>query len=1078
MQIKSQNVILISKVGGVLLLLLFLGTGILKAQQLTPSMYKALHYRFIGPGGNRISAITGVPGNANVDYVGAASGGIWKTTDGGANWKPIFDNQDVQSIGALAIPKGRPHTIWAGTGESFVRSNVAIGDGIYKSTDGGKTWKHMGLTKSGRIGRIVIDPNNPKVVYACAQGKDYGPQQQRGVFRTMDGGKTWKRVLFVNKHTGCSGLTIDKNNPNILFAGMWQFHIKTWGEFSGGPGSGVFVSRDGGDHWKRLTAKNGLPKSPLGKIDVEVAPNNSNRVYALIQTGSGRKGSFFRSDDGGHHWHVVNHSRLIDERPDYFTRMMVDPDNYRTVYFMDNWMYVTRDGGNTIKQLRWGGDNHVMWADPKNPDRMMIGTDVGLFITKNRGRSWNHIILPIGQMYHVAVDRSVPYHVYSNMQDDESVMGPSDNLGGYGIPSSIWHTTAGCESGFSYPDTVSHRWVWGTCYSGEVERYDRKTGHTESVTPWPDKSLDSPPKVLKYRWNWTPPLAISPTDHNKVYVGSQYVHMTTNGGQSWKVISPNLTRDDTTHMNGSGGLNPPDNLGAFYWGTLFAIAASPVQSGVIWAGSNDGLVHVTKNGGKTWQNVTGNIPDLPPYGTVSSIDPSPFNAGTAYITVDFHQMNNRKPYIYKTTDFGKKWTKITDGIPHSVFSYVHNVKEDPNRKGLLFAGTENGIYVSFNDGKHWQPLQNNLPHVPVSWITVQPKFHDLVISTFGRGLYILDDITPLEQTSSKVLSSDAHLFNPRPAYRFRKTQKTRGSTNDHSRGRNPRYGASINYYLKNKSSKPVTIKIKNQSGQVIRKLHGSSSKGINRVWWNLRYPHTDRVKLRTTPASHPHIWEENRFRGKKTRQIHHWGIAQAERGPLVNPGKYTVQLKVGDKTMAQSLTVKKDPDTQASLNDIQEETAMWMSVYHDINHVVKMINQIERIRKQIENLPVYLTDNSDSTQIMQHAHALDQKAHAVENQLFQKYLANGVEKTYPAQLKLYLKFVWFAGEIGTGAGDVAGDPDYPPTKQQKQVFSKLSQQLNKAESDYEQLLNQTVPDFNKTVEKYGVHTIVIPNQSK
>jgi len=1049
--------------------LLLVGFTNLRAQQLDSQAFSSMRYRFIGPGGNRVSAVAGEPGNPHVYYAGAASGGLWKSTDGGTHWKPIFDDQNVQSIGSIAISKKRPHTLWVGTGEPFIRSNVSIGNGIYKSTDGGETWHHMGLRKTGRIGRIEIDPRDNDVVYACAQGTDYGPQPERGVFKTTDGGKTWKKILSVDEHTGCSGLDMDNNNPDILFAGMWQYYLKTWGQFSGGPGSGVFVTRDGGDHWKRLTPEDGLPHSPLGKIDVAVAPSNSNRVYALIETGG--RGSLWRSNDGGHRWYNVSRSRLINERPHYYTRMLVDPEDAETVWFPSNSVWGTSDGGETIERLHWGGDDHDMWADPTNRNRMMIGDDGGLLISENHGKSWDRIVLPIGQMYHVAVDDDIPYHVYSNMQDDGSVMGPSNNLGGYGIPSSIWHSTAGCESGFSIPDTVSDRWVWAGCYSGEVEVYDRKTKHKRSVTPWPDKSLDSPAKVLKYRWNWTQPIAISPNDHNKVYVGSQYVHMTTDRGQHWKVISPDLTLNDTTRMGSSGGLTP-DNLGVEYWGTLFAIAESPVKAGVIWAGSNDGLVHVTTNGGESWQNVTKNIPDLPKYGTISNIEPSHFKAGKAYISVDFHQVDNRDPYIYKTSDYGKHWTKITDGIKHSMLSYVHNVAEDPHRPGLLFAGTENSLYMSLDDGEHWQSFQNNLPPAPVTWITVQPEFHDLVLSTKGRGLYIMDNITPLEQLDKNITKDDSYLFKPRDAYRFRSIRQYRGSADDLSRGKNPRYGASINYYVGSDNSKPVQISILNASGDVVRQLHGSGSKGIHRVWWNLRYPDTKEVKLRTTPDSHPHIWEEKRFNGDKTREIYHWGISEPKRGPLVAPGQFTVRMKIGDKTTTRTLNVLKDPNTQGSLADVQAETDMWMNVYHDINHVVDMINRIEVIRKQIENLPDYIHGRADSDEIIKHANVLDRKAHSVENKLFQKYLAAGDTKTYPDQLKLYLKLVWFAGEVGTGAGDVAGDPGYPPTSQEKEVYDLISKRLDKANSEFNELMNQEVSAFNQWAEQQGIGLVI------
>ena len=1039
------------------------------AQQLDPSHLQQLRYRFIGPGGNRVSAVVGEPGNPNVYYVGAASGGVWKSTDAGAHWWPVFDSTDVQSIGSIAIDPGRPHTVWVGTGEPFIRSNVSLGDGIYRSTDGGRTWSHLGLEATGRIGRIVIDPRDPDRVYACAMGRGYGDQPERGVYRTEDGGRTWTKVLFVDEHTGCSGLALDPHDPDVLFAGMWQFVIHTWGQNSGGPGSGVFVTRDGGDHWSRLGPQDGLPPSPVGKIDVAVARSDPARVYALIETGG--KGSLWRSDDGGRRWRIVSWNRLIDERPHYYTRMLVAPDDAGTVWFPSNYMYVTHDGGETIQRVPWGGDDHDMWADPHDPRRMMIGYDGGVMISVDRGRSWNPIVLPIGQMYHVAVDDRVPYFVYSNMQDDGSVRGPSNSLTGGGISSAIWTTTAGCESGFTWPDTVSGRWVWGGCYSGEVERFDLKTGHRQSVSPWPDKSLDSPAKVLRYRWNWTQPIALSPEDPSHVYVGSQVVHETTDGGRSWKVISPDLTLDDTSRMGSSGGLTP-DNLGVEYGGTLFAIAESPLEAGVIWAGSNDGLVHVTRDGGAHWTNVTPDIPDLPPWGTISNIDPSLHQKGKAYISVDFHQVDDRRPYIYETDDYGKSWKKLSGGIPASPLSYVHVVREDPVRAGLLYAGTEDALYVSPDDGAHWTRLMSGLPPAPVTWLTVQSHFHDLVVATKGRGLYILDDISPLEQLTPAVLASRAHLFRPRDAYRFRTVSTPRGVPNDRSRGRNPPYGADLDYFLKSKAKGPVRVTITDDSGRVVRRLTGRGEAGIDRVWWDLRYPPTDEVELRTTPAAHPHIWEEKRFRGKKTREIYHWGIEPPKRGPLVNPGTYTVTVVADGDTLTAPLTVLKDPNTAGTLDDVRAQTKLWKAVYDDIDAVVSMINRTEVVRKQIEDLPVSLQGRADSATVMEAARAVDDSALAVEDLLFQRYLAAADVKTYPAEMKLYLKLVWLAGEVGDGAGDVAGSPDLAPTTQDVEVFHLLEGRLEEARTEFDHLMGTTVPAFNAAMDAKGIGLVV------
>ncbi|HXF05439.1 MAG TPA: sialidase, partial [Blastocatellia bacterium] len=823
--------------------------------QQVPISFEALRYRYIGPVGNRVTSIVGVPGQPNIYYAGAASGGIWKTTDGGVTWQPIFDDQPVSSIGSLAVAPSDPNIVWAGTGEDCIRSHISIGNGIYKSLDAGKTWMHMGLEKTGRIGRIVIDPQNPDIVLACALGHAYGPQPERGVFRTTDGGKTWERTLFVDENTGCSDIAMDPNNPRILFAGMWQLEIHTWGRESGGPGSGLYMSRDGGVTWKRLTGR-GLPTREVGKIAVAVAPSNSNRVYAIIETGDGvpwkgketDRGTLWRSDDGGETWRVVSYDHYVNGRAHYYSHLAVAPDNENEVYFLTAAFSVSFDGGQTINPVppgsSPGGDNHEMWIDPKNPNRMAVANDGGVSLSTTRGRTWQRIQLPIAQMYHVTVDNQIPYYVYGNRQDGPSTRGPSNSrLMGFGgspgiIPRGEWHSVGGGESGWATPDPVDPNIIWSSAsgsgsVGGIVVRYDERTRQARNVEVWPDSTIGWPAAELKYRFVWTFPLTISPHDHNTVYVGSQYVHRTTDGGQSWQVISPDLTSNDKSRQQISGGLTP-DNIGVEYAPVVFAIAESPREKGVIWAGTNDGLVHITRDGGRTWTNVTANIPNLPPWGTVSNIEPSRHQAGKAYITVDFHQVNNRDPYVYKTTDYGKTWKLITNGIPRSPLSYAHCIREDPVRPGLLYLGTENALYVSFDDGENWQPLQMNLPHAPVYWLVVQEHFNDLVVATYGRGFWILDDITPLQQLTPQVLAAEAHLFAPRPAYRFHPITPPMMMSNDPTAGQNPPYGASINYYLKSVPSGDVTIRILDARGQLVRTLQGTKQAGLNRVWWDLR----------------------------------------------------------------------------------------------------------------------------------------------------------------------------------------------------------------------------------------------------
>lgn len=1044
-----------------------------------PDPYAALAYRFIGPPGNRVSAVVGVPGDPNTCYAGGASGGVWKSTDAGIHWRPIFDGEPAQSIGSIAIAPSDSNVIWVGMGETFIRSNVSLGNGIYKSTDAGKTWTHMGLEKTGRIGRVIVDPRNPDVVFAAALGTCYGPQQERGVYRTMDGGKTWERVLFVDENTGASDLSMDATNPRILFAGTWQIDIKTWGRKSGGPGSGVFVSKDGGTTWKRIE-KHGLPDPPLGKIAVNVAPSDPQRVYALIETG--QKGSLWRSNDGGENWKLVSSSRLLNERPHYYTRMLVMPDNANEVYFPSNGMGATWDGGETSEQVRWGGDNHDMWADPKDARRMMIGNDGGVLISTTRGRQWNSMRLPIGQMYHVAADNRIPYMVYGQMQDDGSMRGPSNSRGGGRISPALWTSTAGCETGWATPDPVDPDIVWGGCYAGIVERWDAKTGMSRSVSPWPERTMGANAGEVKLRMNWTFPIAISPHDHNTVYVGSQNIQSTSDGGQTWKAISPDLTLNDKSMHGDSGGLTV-DNLSVEYAGVVYSIAESPKEKGVIWAGTNDGVVQVTRDGGGHWSNVTPALRGLPPRGTVDSVDPSPFDGATCYVSFDLHQVNNRDPFIFKTSDYGKTWKAIASNIPKSPLSYVHVVREDPHRKGLLYAGTENALYVSFDDGGRWEPLQGKLPHAPVYWLVVQPHFHDLVVGTYGRGFFILDDVTPLEQLTDAVRASPAHFFEPRPAYRFRFVSQPNLAPAGLARGDNPPYGATLNYWLKEpvkvaagsddkedagKSRKPpVEITILDASDEKIRILKGTNKAGINRVVWDLRYQSSEEVRLRATPAGNPHVWEEKRFRGKDNRGVYYYGISALRAGPLVLPGTYTVQLSVDGKDFTQKLVVKKDPNSAGTEADVAASTKLSVQIWRDTSTTARMINRIEWTRRQIEDFQKMLKAGKAPAADIDAAKDIEKKARAVEDDLLQPTLAEADLKSFRGPLKLYLSLLWLQAEVGPGAADVSGNADLAPTQPERDVYDLLAGCLSETRKKYDELYEKAIPAFNEAMRAKG-----------
>ncbi len=1017
-----------------------------------PDPIDAFRFRFVGPqAGNRIASIAGVPGDINIYYAGAASGGIFKSNDGGFNWTPIFDDQPVTAIGSLAVAPSNPEIVWAGTGEAWaIRDSDVMGNGIYKSVDAGRTWQHMGLDETGRIGRLVIHPTNPNIVFACALGRMTGPQQERGVYRTTDGGAHWERVLFVNENTGCSGLSMDAKNPSVIFAGAWQSEMHTYGEYSGGPGSGVFVSRDGGSTWNRV-ADAGLPHSPLGKIDVAVAPSNSNRVYALIQTAD--QGSLWRSDDGGTNWKAVNWDRALIGRAGYYIHLAVSPSNDKEVMVANSSFHVSIDAGETFRaQNNYGGDTHDIWWDSSNADRFVITHDAGMNITTSHGRGFNRVTLPIGQMYHVSVDNQTPYFFYTNMQDSTTMRGPSTQIGfgGFGrSPEPFWDRgMGGCESGFTYADPTDPNIVWATCYGDEVTRCDARTKLARSVSPW-KHTLDSPPDEAKYRCHWTAPLAIDPFDHNTVYFGCQVIFRTTNGGDSWKVISPDLSTQDPTRNAPSGGI-VGDNLGQFYGEVVFAIAPSTIQKGLIWAGTNDGKIWYTKDAGAHWNDVTKNVTGIPVWGTVTSIQPSFFDAATAYASVDAHLMDNRDPFVFKTTDFGAHWTNITSNLPHHTLSYVRVIAEDPNCKGLLFAGTGNALYYSLDDGGHWVNQQTGLPHAPVSWAVVQKQTHDLVVSTYGRGIYILDDITPLEQMARGAGDTSVSLFQPRETVRIL------------GGGR-----AFVNYKLKN-PAKSVQAEILDANGKVVRTLRPGTREGLNRVQWDLHYDAPTFIALRTTPPENPHIWEEPRFRGQSTRPITHWGAAQAEVGPVAAPGKYTVKLTVDGEQYSQSFEVVRDPGATGSNADLQSQVNFQLKIRDDINNVSQMVNLIEVMRKQMQDMETKFAPDSSKADLLKTINAMDQKMQTVEYKLVSKALTTSDDKYFIAAYKVYFDLIWLNGEVGTGAGDVAGGANYAPTETARGLLADIEKDLATAKAEYTALMDRDVPTFNRTMVSNGL----------
>ena len=1003
------------------------------AESINADHFKNLKFRFIGPDGNRAIAVAGISSDHNTYFVGAASGGLWRTKNNGISWKPIFDDQDVSSVSALAVSQKDPNIVWAGTGETFlIRPAHAIGDGIYKSTDGGDTWTNMGLEKTARIGRIVIHPTNPNIVYVAALGHAHGPQKERGIYRTTDGGKSWEHVLFINENTGGIDIAIDLNNPNFLLASMWEIHINSWGLNSGGESGGVFISRDGGDSWERQD-KNGLPGGkgkPVGKVAIAISQSNPNTMYALCEESHP---GLYRTDNGGKSWQLVTRNHTLAERAPYYMRMAVDPDNPEKIYVLNVQFSISEDGGKTIKSgYRAGGDNHDIWIDPEDGNRIMVAHD-GCASIANDGKTFKRVVLPIAQMYHAHVDNQIPYNVYGNRQDGYSYRGPS-NSRERGISLGHWRAFGGCESGFGIPDPNDNNIIWSGCYDGGLEVFDVRTGHARNVRVWPEAAYGWTPKELKYRWHWSFPIHIS--EHkNAVYVGSQYVHRSTDLGQSWEVISPDLTLNLKSHQESSGGI-AIDNLMTFDGSVLFAITESPLKQGLIWVGSNDGQIHLTKNGGRSWDNLTENI-DMPPWGTISNIETSRYYKGTAYISVDFHQMGDFDPYIYKTEDYGKSWKRISSDIPKSYSSFVHVVREDHQTPGVLYAGTDNGVYVSVDDGAHWIRIKNNLPPAPVYWISLQEHFDDMIIGTYGRGVFILDDISPFRELA-KANKEKVNFMPVQDAYRFQTIQSMKNDGTSLIRGQNPSYGANLDFFLPDTNAKEISIAIQDMNGNEIRKLTPrKTTRGVNRVMWDLRYEKTKTAKLKVNPRGVDWVtYNKDGWRPLRTWDI---DVNSGKLGPKAVPGNYKAILNVDGKEVTKSFTLLKDPNTAGTIKDIKAQFKFLMTIRETINENVALINKVEDLRFSLQN--DYETKDQEKA-----ARDMDVRLYEIESHLFDVKLTGAREDAFRNPTKIY-------GRLSALGSDLTRyGADFKPTNQQVEVYEVLSDRLKKQQAAFDVLM--------------------------
>ncbi|MYG47988.1 MAG: sialidase [Gemmatimonadales bacterium] len=1048
--------------------------GPLGGQQLASRHYDGLRARHIGPVGFRVASVAGVPGDPSTYFAGAATGGIWKTDDAGLHWRPVFDDQPVHSIGALAVASTDHAIVWAGTGETSIRSNVSIGNGVWKSTDGGESWAHMGLEGTGRVGRILIHPADADIVYVAALGHAYAESGERGVYRTRDGGASWERILFVDPGTGAYDMVMDPANPRKIFATMWDIDLKTWKRDSGGPGSGLHLTMDGGDTWTRLRG-NGLPTGTLGKIAVCMSSSDSDRVYALIETSDGvpmvgyetDTGELWRSDDGGRTWRLVNHSHDLATRQAYYTRCGVSSGDRDEVYFLSSSFAVSRDGGESYTLYHFlrgphgrqpsspGYDHHDIWIDPEDPNRAIIGGDMGVHITENGMASWFRVQLPVAQSYHVTVDNAIPYNVMGNLQDGPSVHGPSNTrYEGFWttgiIPRGDWISVGGGESGFATPDPTDPDVIWSTASGsgargGIVTRHELSRGQFRQVEVWPESTGGYPAEALRYRFQWTFPLLISPHDNETIYVTSQHVHRTRNRGQSWEAISPDLSTNDRSRMSISGGLTP-DNIGVEYCCVIYAFDESPLEQGVFWAGTNDGLVHLSRDDGETWTNVTANIPDLPPDGVVRSIDASRFDVAKAYITIEHHQVGDFEARAYRTDDFGETWTRITNGVENEPVDYTRTLLEDPVRPGLLYLGTESSLYLSYDDGENWHRFMPNLPPTPYYGLVVQEHFNDLVTGTYGRGYWILDDLSPIQQLTPEIVASGAHLFEPRDAYRFNPTAEPMIMFADPSAGENPPNGASINYWLADGDRREVQVRIENIDGETLATLDGTNREGFNRVWWNFRGPGPKPILFRTKPlhAEWFPLPEVARASG-----------GPGSTGPREPPGTYIIVLVVdGEVAGRQSLTVLRDPNSAGSMADILAQKRLLDEIVADRNRVADLVNHIELLRRQIFDLRPVLDEAGNAEDVLEAGEALDERLSEVEGELVQLKNTGPDGARWPSMIGGRLSYLQSA----------VGIADFPPTEQHAEVAQILSDQIDEVELRLQAVLSGELAEFNRMLQ--------------
>ena len=1016
------------------------------APAVDPNLFGALRWRSIGPyRGGRALAVTGIPGDPETFYFGAVAGGVWKTTDGGASWVPLTDATPISSVGALAVAPSDRNVIYVGTGEAAPRGDMTYGDGIYKSVDGGKTWSHIGLADTRQIGALVVDPHNPDVVLVAALGHAFGPNKERGVYRTTDGGKSWTKVLYKDEETGAIDVTFDPHDASIVYAALWQARRLPWNFSSGGPGSGLYRSSDGGVTWKQLSG-GGLPAGILGRIHVSISGADSHRIYAMIEA---HEGGLYRSDDGGTSWKRVSDDGRLTQRAWYFSTVLADPKQVDTVYAENTGLFRSTDGGKTFDLLpARHGDHHGLWIDPTEPNRIIESSDGGASISVDHGKTWStQANQPTAQFYHVAVDNRFPYYLYGAQQDNSSVaIASMDDEGA--IVERDWYDAFPGECGFLIPDPRDADIIYGTS-ENLVGRFDRHTMQVRVISVWPIDASGHAAKDLEHRFNWTSPLAMSPFDPDTLYYGMERLYKTANRGDSWQAISPDLTRNDKSKEQASGGPITKDITSVEYYDTIFAIAESPRRRDMIWVGTDDGLVQLTQDGGAHWSNVT--PPAMPAWGTVSMIEASRYDADTAYVAVDRHKLDDVKPYVFATHDAGKSWARLDGTIPEG--SFVHAVREDTVKKELLYAGTETGVLVSFDSGQHWQSLQVNLPRSPVHDLAVSGD--DLAIATHGRSFWIMDDVTALRQVAAAAAVSAAYLYAPGKSVRryYPDSVDSRPPS-----GENPPAGILIDYYLGAAPTGGIGIEILDAAGNVVRHLSSVESKGAEQPpeWPDWVHPAT------TLPAQkgmNRFVWDLRYDDPVQIPGAFYAGLPP--RGPLAMPGAYTLRLTYAGQTQSAPLVIDADPRDRGALAGLRKKFDLAMEVYHDQDALHRAVNDIRAVKEGSAALAAKAQGKPHAAALQADAAALAKQASVIEAVLMQVNI-KGSEANLNFPGMLNEQIYSFAGLLD--------DADTAPNAQELETYAGMHDKLTKELADWSALKTGKVAAFCTRAHEAGLDT--------